>query len=259
MTASAGWYNDWWTQDQEFRSSGNNFAGRLTGVPYWSGSGSDYVHLGVGLRYVGADEGTLQFRGRPESNVTDYYVNSGALAGDHAKELSLESLWGHGPLFLSAEYARAWVDAPNSGNPRFWGAYLAASYVLTGEHRPYDKRVAYARRILPEGRWGAWEVVGRYSHVDVQDNVVDGGIFDRGTVGINWWATRRWKIGLDYGLINLDRFGQKTPLDTHPGGDGRFRGDESLDRPLSSAGGDSGTDYSFPQSIGHDRDLLPRA
>ena len=80
-----------------------------------------------------------------ESNVTDYYVDTGSLSADHA-----------------------------------------------------------ARRILPATKAGAWEVVGRYSHVDITDQLVDGGIMDRGT---NWWATRRWKIGFDYGVINLDRDG----------------------------------------------------
>jgi len=207
MSASAGWFNDWWTADQRFEDSGNEFAGRLTGVPYWSDGGANYLHLGVDWRYVGADEGTLQFRGRPESNVTDYYVDSGKLTADHANELNFESAWGSGPLFFSGEYSRAWVDARDSGDPHFWGTYIAASYVLTGEHRPYDKAVAYARRILPAHRWGAFEVVGRYSHVDVDGRLVRGGIFDRGTIGINWWATRRWKLGFDYGLIDLDRDG----------------------------------------------------
>jgi hypothetical protein len=90
---------------------------------------------------------------------------------------------------------------------RRWSCIRLLGYVLTGEHRPYDRKVAYARRILPQRTWGAVEVVGRYSHVDLDDRLVDGGIFDRATVGINWWATRRWKIGFDYGLINLDRMG----------------------------------------------------
>jgi phosphate-selective porin OprO/OprP len=42
--------------------------------------------------------------------------------------------------------------------------------------------------------------------VDVTDGPIDGGIFDRETIGLNWWATRRWKIGVDYGYITLDRF-----------------------------------------------------
>ena len=150
MSWSVGWYNDWWVTDQSFSRSGNDVAGRLTGVPYWADGGSNYVHLGVSARYIGADEGALRFRGRPESNVSDYYVDSGSMPGDHATELALESAWGRGPFFLTAEYARSQVDA-DAASPAFWGAYVVASYVLTGEHRPYDKKVAYARRVLPNG------------------------------------------------------------------------------------------------------------
>jgi phosphate-selective porin len=207
MSWSVGWFNDWWVADQTFEESGDNIAARLTGLPYWAEEGASYLHLAVDARFVGADEGTLQFRGRPESNVTSYYVDSGKLEADHARELALESAWGRGPFFVTSEYARAWVDAPVSGDPGFWGAYLVVSYVLTGEHRPYDKTVAYARRILPQRKLGAWEIVGRYSHVDIEDALVDGGVFDRWTAGINWWATRRWKHGFDYGHITLDRAG----------------------------------------------------
>jgi phosphate-selective porin OprO/OprP len=135
-------------------------------------------------------------------------VDSGKLASGHASQLGLESVWGHGPASSPRTLrARGWTRQHQ--NTRFWGTYLAVSYVLTGEHRPYDKKVAYARRLLPQSKWGAWELVGRYSHVDVSDRLVDGGIFDRETVGINWWATRRWKIGFHYGDIALDRFGVK--------------------------------------------------
>jgi phosphate-selective porin len=206
MSWSVGWFNDWFAADQAFTESGNNFVARLTGVPHFSDDGGSYLHLGVAGRYVGNDEGTLRFRGRPESNVTDYYVDTGKLTADHANELGLEAAWGRGPFFLSSEYARTWVAAPDSGEPRFWGAYLVLSYVLTGEHRPYDKQVAFARRVLPGRTWGAWELVGRYAHVDMEDALVDGGLVDRWTAGINWWATRRWKLGFDYGLIELDRF-----------------------------------------------------
>jgi phosphate-selective porin len=207
MTYGIGWFNDWWTQDQQFRESGNNFSGRLTGVPYWQAGGANYVHVAIAARFVGDDAGKVQFRGRPESNVSTYYVDSGSLTADHANELGFEGLWGAGPLLIGGDVTRAWVAAADSGNPRFWGAYVVASYVLTGEHRPYDRKVGYTRRILPEARWGAWEIVGRYSHVDVADRQIDGGIFDRETVGLNWWATRRWKFGIDYGHIDLKRAG----------------------------------------------------
>ena len=48
---------------------------------------------------------------------------------------------------------------------------------------------------MPEGRWGSWEVFARYSHVDLDDQLVSGGVMDKGALGLNWWATRRWKIG----------------------------------------------------------------
>jgi phosphate-selective porin len=207
MSWSVGWFNDWWIEDQSFKVSANDFAGRLTGLAHFSGEGANYLHLGIGTRYLEHDDGTLRFRGRPESNVTDYYVDSGEVEGSHATELDLESLWGRGAFLMSAEYARAWVDAPASGDPSFRGGYIVVSYVLTGEHRPYDKKVAYARRVLPQRRIGAFELVGRYSHVDLEDALVKGGIFDRTTLGINWWATRRWKVGFDYGYIQLDRDG----------------------------------------------------
>jgi phosphate-selective porin OprO/OprP len=98
------------------------------------------------------------------------------------------------------------VDAPATGDPRFWGASLTASYVLTGEHRPYSPYVAYARRVLPQSRWGAWEIFARYSHVDLDDAGVHGGTMSKGALGVNWWATRRWKVGVDYGLTDLGRF-----------------------------------------------------
>jgi phosphate-selective porin OprO and OprP len=181
-----GWFNDWWTTNQAFDDSGNDFAARLTAVPYWSDGGANYLHLAVSGRYTGADAGSLRLRGRPESNVTAYDVDTDQLAGDHANALGLESAWGRGPLFVTTDYARAWLDAPASENPEFWGAYIVASYVLTGEDRPYDKKVAYARRILPERKGGAWELVGRYSHVDITDRVVNGGRSIAGTIGVNW-------------------------------------------------------------------------
>src|SRR5262249_14509388 len=144
---------------------------------------------------------------RPESNTSSYFVDTGELTGDHAESMNVEALWGRGPFLISSDWTQAWVDAPQSGDPYFWGAYVVASYVLTGEHRPYDRKLGSARRILPQGRWGAWEIAARYSRVDLDDRLVDGGTFDRGTVGLNWWATRRWRLGVNYGVTNLDRFG----------------------------------------------------
>ena len=94
---------------------------------------------------------------------------------------------------------------------------MAASYVLTGESRAYDRTVGYARRVMPKGRWGAPEIVARYSRVDLDDQLVRGGTLDKTYLGVNWWATRRWKFGVGWGhtwLHRLDRTGRTDSVQT---------------------------------------------
>ena len=95
-----------------------------------------------------------------------------------------------------SEFVHAWVSSPVTQNPAFNGFYVTGSYVLTGESRPYDRKVAYARRIIPKSRWGALEVVGRYSHVDLDDKLVKGGTLNKLYFGMNWWASVQWKLGI---------------------------------------------------------------
>jgi len=207
MTWSFGVYNDWWTSDLEFDKSGTQVDGRVTGLAWIDGSGRRYLHLGSAWRHNGADDGKLRFRGRPESNVTDYYVDTGSLAADHADHLGFEALWNEGPFSITAEYVNAYVDSPQTGDPSFRGYYATGAVVLTGEHRPYDRKVGYARRVLPTGRWGALELVGRYGLVDLDDQQVSGGVMQKWYAGVNWWANRRWRVSAGYGRARLNRFG----------------------------------------------------
>ena len=47
----------------------------------------------------------LRFRGQPASHVSDYYVDTGNIAGDHAWNTVLEAFWSYGAYSLLAEYA----------------------------------------------------------------------------------------------------------------------------------------------------------
>jgi phosphate-selective porin OprO and OprP len=214
MTVSAGVFNDWFVNGDSFSASGTDVSARFTGLVWDQRDGKRFLHLGVSGRYAGADNNTMRYKGRPESNVGDNYVDTGNLAGDHAWHLGLEALWNEGPFSVLAEYNRAWVDAPASGNPEFSGYYVTASWILTGETRPYDRTVGYARRVMPKARWGALELVARFSHEDLDDWPVQGGKFDKTYLGINWWATRRWKLGFGWGRTWLDRFGKNGVTDS---------------------------------------------
>jgi phosphate-selective porin OprO/OprP len=108
---------------------------------------------------------------------------------------------------LLGEYVTSSVSSRDSGDPEFDGYYVTAAYVLSGEHRPYDRKAGYARRVMPQDRWGAWELMARYGRVDLDDQSVRGGVMDGWWAGVNWWATRRWKASVTYGDIDLDRDG----------------------------------------------------
>ena len=206
MAFSVGVYNDWFQSDRSFKNSGTQVSARLTGLPIDSEDGREFLHLAVAFRHVGADDGQLRYKGRPESNVIDNYVDTGNFSGKYARQLALEALYNRGPFSVLTEYAHAWVASPETGNPQFSGFYVTGSYVVTGENRPYDKRVGYARRIIPESRWGAVELVGRFGYVDLDDTVVKGGKMTTWYTGTNWWMSRQWKFGVGYGLADLDRF-----------------------------------------------------
>jgi phosphate-selective porin OprO and OprP len=206
-TWAVGWYNDWWTQGRSYTGSGNDFAGRVTSLPILSDDGARYLHLGASTRYYGAVDGQLRYKGKPASNVADDFVDTGKIAGDHAWHTGLEALWNVGGYSVLAEYVRADLSARGGERPTLDGYYVTGSWVVTGEHRPYDRKAGYARRIQPQGRWGAVELIGRYGRVDLDDGAVRGGTMDGWWAGVNWWATSRLKASVGYGTVELDRAG----------------------------------------------------
>jgi len=202
-----GWYNDWFVDSGDFSGEGNQFAFRLTGLPIWRDAGARLLHVGISVRYQEDEQDFLRYRGRPGSHVTDFYVDSGEFEADYALHLGLEALWQGDKLTVLGEYAKARVSANKVGNPRFDGFYVTASYLFNGELRPYNTMVRFSRRVKPGGGWGAFEPFVRFGRVDLDDAGIRGGSMEKWYAGLNWWATRRWKMSVGYGDIELDRFG----------------------------------------------------
>jgi hypothetical protein len=76
-----------------------------------------------------------------------------------------------------------------------------------------DVPQSFADHTQIKERWGAPELVARFSHEDLNDGAVQGGRFDKTYLGINWWATRRWKVGFGWGHTWLDRFDKTGVMD----------------------------------------------
>ena len=93
---------------------------------------------------------------------------------------------------------------------QFDGGYAEASYVLTGETHKYNSATASYGGIVPanpfsltEGGWGAWEIAGRVSTMNLNDqlataNGVAGGRQTVFTAGLNWYVNRNVRFMFDY-------------------------------------------------------------
>ena len=214
MTFAVGWFNDWFVKDVSFDDNGNQFTARLTGLPIYQEKGKKFLHLGISSRYNQAAKNLLRYRGRNESNISSYYVDTKDIPADHSWSVGLEGLWSYRNFSFLSEYVQSWASTYDHSNPSFNGFYMSGSWVISSEQRPYDKKAAYARRVMPTGTSGAWELVARYSRLDMNDKQIEGGILNKLYLGLNWWATQHWRMSLGYGLSNLDKLDLKGTTNT---------------------------------------------
>jgi phosphate-selective porin OprO/OprP len=189
-TWAAGAFNDWFDANQDFEDSATQYVGRITWAPLVSEDESNLLHLGVGFRYSDAKEG-FRFRSDPEFNKSTDFVDTGFHTAGKTQTYNVELAWRNGPTFLASEYTRAMVSNSNLGDPAFDGYHVTISRILTGEIRTYNKKggvftgIPVAKSVYQNGL-GAWELYSRYSYLDLEDSLVDGGKMQIGTVGVNW-------------------------------------------------------------------------
>ena len=194
-TWSAGWFNDWFAKNNSFSGNGDQYSARVTLLPVDAGTNGDaLVEVGGAVFYKGATNGNLQYRARPEINQSDYFVDTGNIAGDHSVTSQFETMVFRGPLQIFGEAHMTSVSSGQAGNPFFFGGFAGVAYIVTGEHHGYNRAGAFQTRLAPAspiggarpGR-GAVEVAARYSYVDVTDGVVDGGVMSRWTGAVSWY------------------------------------------------------------------------
>ena len=167
--------------------------GRLAVAPY---KGEEYViHVGGNIQHVFspndntgrgsaiAGRYTLQLRDRPELRIDGTrLVDTGALNVDQATVYGGEFGFQWKSLFGQFEYFKYEIDgkgptAATRFNPDFQGWYGEASYILTGENRVYNPANGAFNGPVPskpfswkDHTWGAFEVAGRYSDLDLDYN-----------------------------------------------------------------------------------------
>jgi phosphate-selective porin OprO/OprP len=211
--------------------------GRIALAPF---SSTDWqAHLGFNVQYVfhpnDAGLGTnprypLQLRDRPELRVdATRLIDTGAIDARHVTVFGGEAGATVQNFMIEGEYFHFDIDRrvtaaqTSFANPKFDGWYVQGAWVLTGESRPYNP--AEARFDAPKmnynfnpdaGTWGAWELVARYSDMDLNFHSggagtaqladgIRGGVQKITTVGLNWYMNPDIRLMLDYQHVDVDR------------------------------------------------------
>jgi phosphate-selective porin OprO/OprP len=207
-TWAGGVFNPWLDTGGSIGDTATQLIGRGTLLPAISLNESSLVHLGAGIRYSNNKDG-VQYASEPEFNQSPIFVDTGFLQVESTMLYDLEAAWRWGPFLLNGEYVINQVDDPAIGSPTFTGYHLTANYVLTGEMRPYNKRSGLFRPVpvskpVNSGGWGAVEVAGRISNIDMNEGGVNGGDMDIYSLGFNWWLSTSASFGINYRHVVLD-------------------------------------------------------
>jgi phosphate-selective porin OprO/OprP len=225
MTWGIGGFREVDDTGEAFSNQGDyNLALRVTGLPVWEDDGKQLVHVGYSYRHEFRGDENVRFRARPEANTAQRLVDTGNLLSDGVDAFGAELATIRGPLSLSGEWVSAFVEggdlSPSSPagtiarDSEFYGASVQVSYFLTGEHRVYDQKLGAFKRTAPmkpfslsKGQWGAFEVGARYSHLNLNDNMVRGGVMSDYTIGVNWYLYRNLRVMLNGVLAHLNGVG----------------------------------------------------
>ena len=185
--------------------------GRVTWLPCYEADGRKLLHLGAA--YSLRDPNSMvRFRARPEAHFTSVLADTGMFRADWIHLVGAEAAWVSGPLSLQAEYVGAFTDASAVGAPYLDGYYVQASYFLTGERRPYDRRTGVFGRVKPNrnflsgGGWGAWEIAARYSCINLNDGMLPASArrLEDITLGLNWYLNPNVKLMWNYVRADVD-------------------------------------------------------
>lgn len=198
-------------------------------------SGQDYsLHFGADAQWLiqpprnlVTNAQTVTLSDRPELRLDPTtLVSTGAIANASGVQVyGVEAAGTYGPLFLQGEYYWFNVDrSANTGLPpigapslKFQGGYAQAAYVLTGETRTYNAANAAYNGIKPAhpfslegGGWGAWEIGGRVSQINLNDQLasavgIAGGRQTVYTLALNWYVNGNVRFMLDYLHGNISK------------------------------------------------------
>lgn len=153
---------------------------------------------------------------------TPVFVDTGRYRADSFNIYGLETVYQAGPWGFTSEFMATTVDS-EAGQITYTGAYGQLAYRLTGENRAYDKKTGTLGKLVPyadffsltKGHrgfygWGAWEIAGRWSYVNLNNPTAlnpfylngtsnaGNGLLNDSTVGLTWFLNTHTKLQFNW-------------------------------------------------------------
>ena len=138
------------------------------------------------------------------------YHTSAKSDGDKVR-FTPQAYYYNGPFGLLTEYAQSEFDIIQGSNTlkdvQVDAWHVTASWLLTGENASFGS-IKPKNAYNPDGAgWGAWEVVGRYQEINVDDRLFDTNYLSSAqqskkaqawALGVNWYLNNNIKIAANY-------------------------------------------------------------
>jgi len=181
-------------QDNDYKEDSRT---ALTGRYTWSPINTKEQTLQVGASASIRDwnKNRFRIRSRAEIDSADTVVRSAEFIADQQAVAGLEGVWRDGSLQVQGEYMFTRVEEVDGPDWDYSGYYIMGSYLLTGEQRQFKK--GEFRSLKPLAASGAWELVARYSYLDVRER----GLGSKAavyTLGVNYYYRRDLKLMLAF-------------------------------------------------------------
>jgi phosphate-selective porin OprO/OprP len=162
------------------------------------------IHLGISDWFQHPDgSNSAVFFTTPEAmnHNWDTLINATINYIKNYNTIFLESAYEDGPWEIQAEYVKNHVKRRQPGykDLDFGGYYITTSYFLTGESRVYSFPAGGFVGITPvRKKYGAWQILARFSTVNLINHDIRGGREKNGTLGLSWYVNNYVKFGAIY-------------------------------------------------------------
>ncbi len=124
---------------------------RGTYLPWYdeASGGRGLLHLGVDYAYRSAPDNTMTLAARPESAFAPSVVNMTLTDVTNMQVVDAEAALVYGPLSVQSELFASNLNHLTAASNDFYGGYAFVSYFLTGENRPYNRKMGVFDRVRP--------------------------------------------------------------------------------------------------------------